>query len=336
MRTVTRNEEGLTADRPVRVLGAAFSPLGKPDPPTIPRGLPVAPYWLQGWTDYELHNHEHYEIGIVCSGQGTHETAVGSSLITAGSVVVVAPGEVHGHTHMDGVVIVNCAYLGEWLITDLHELLSEGDLLPLFLHAAFPGAGSRPFVPQWQIDSATREACFRELADIAYEERQPKPSLIRMKSCLKKVMVLLDRSFSASGGHMALRATPWIRSTLQTIEETVLQGEPFRVASVAESLGLDAKTFSRTFHQQIGASPTRYYQHRRVQRACWLLLHSDKPVTDIAHLLGYTDSAHLTHVFKRERGCTPREYRHKYRVASEPTPASPMPMGSAKGDAPNS
>jgi len=86
MRTVTRNEEGLTADRPVRVLGAAFSPLGKPDPPTIPRGLPVAPYWLQGWTDYELHNHEHYEIGIVCSGQGTHETAVGSSLITAGSV----------------------------------------------------------------------------------------------------------------------------------------------------------------------------------------------------------------------------------------------------------
>ncbi len=314
MLTITRESEGLTARVPVKVFGSVHPARGMDEVELPELGLPIPIHRLIGMNNYPPHDHDHYELTFVVGGTGIHETAHGRIEVGRGSVHALAPGEVHSYEDVDRLAKVKCAYLGEWLLNDLHDLLSEGDLIPLFMHTVLGEMPLRNQTPQWQIDQATWEACAQELRDIALETQSAKPSLIRMKAALKKMMVVLDRSFTQSGGNLVLESelAPWMRRFLQRIEEAILHGEPLSVAAIADELGMSVKTFSRSFNHVFGSSPTQYYQHRRVQRACWMLLHSGKNITEIAHLLGYSDSAHFTRVFRRIRGVSPSEYRTKY------------------------
>ena len=51
----------------------------------------------------------------------------------------------------------------------------------------------------------------------------------------------------------------------------------------------------------------------RLQR----LLNPDCSITEVAHALGYCDSAHFTHMFKKHQGITPIAYRNRYTSARE-------------------
>lgn len=95
-----------------------------------------------------------------------------------GSVQVVAPGEVHGFYEIDGMQIINCAYLMEWLLCDLRELLAEDGLVPLFLHTALFSKVHRLRVPQWTVSDDVLESCLRELRDVVEECNREKPSLV--------------------------------------------------------------------------------------------------------------------------------------------------------------
>ena len=50
-----------------------------------------------------------------------------------------------------------------------------------------------------------------------------------------------------------------------------------------------------------------------------LLETTDKLLADIAAETGFFDQSHLTRVFKKERGMTPGEYRHRHRSIRGPT-----------------
>lgn len=317
MLTVTRQSAGLTASLPVKVFGSYHPPLGcsaLERPPDV--GLPINMHLIGGADAYPPHKHDHYEITFIVDGRGIHETQFGQVEVGPGSVHVLAPGEMHCYREADALTKVKCAYLGEWLLNDLHELLSEGELIPLFMHTVLSGLSDPLEPPQWQVPSDVWEECARELGDIVRETAREHPSLIRMKSALKKMMVLLDRSFSEWGGQLVIESesAPWMRRALQRVEETILQGESLDLASIAKELDMTVKAFSRSFHQFMGSSPTEYFQHRRVQRACWMLLHSGRNITEVAHILGYSDSAHFTRMFRRMRGETPSDYRVKYHV----------------------
>jgi AraC-like DNA-binding protein len=260
------------------------------------------------------HDHDHYEISIVVAGTAMHETAAGRSRIGGSSVQVVAPGEVHGFYDIDGMHIINCAYLVEWLLFDVRELLSEEGLVPLFLHTALFSQAHRLQIPQWALDQDVLQACLRELHDIARECEQEKPSQAYMKWSLKKLMMVLGRSFATRDNTLLLPIRNELRSSLEYIEERIVQCESFSVASLAEQLGMSPDYFSRVFKDATGWSPMDYFQRRRVHHACWMLLNSSQSVTEVAHALGYSDSAHFSHLFRRYRGMSPRDFRRKYMI----------------------
>jgi AraC-like DNA-binding protein len=299
----------LNAKRPVRVWTHAFDSGQQQQSSTHSCG-PV--YRIAHRPSVARHDHEHYEISIVISGAAVHETAYGRSRVHCGSVQVVAPGEVHGFYEIDGMQIINCAYLMEWLLCDLRELLVEEGLVPLFLHTALFSKINRIRVPQWTISDDVLEMCLRELRDIAAECEQEKPCLIYMNWCLKKLMMTLGRSFAVHDGEVLLPIQSDVQRALQRVEESISQGEPLNVASLAESLSMSPDYFSRVFKEATGYSPMDYFQRRRVQQACWLLLNSSQSVTRVAHNLGYSDSAHFSHLFKRYRGMSARDFRRKY------------------------
>ncbi|MCE4062679.1 helix-turn-helix transcriptional regulator [Pandoraea sputorum] len=65
------------------------------------------------------------------------------------------------------------------------------------------------------------------------------------------------------------------------------------------------------FKQSTGSTPHRYVMERRVARAKTLLARSSVSLKDISTQVGFGDQAHLTTVFKRLTGATPKQFREQ-------------------------
>jgi transcriptional regulator GlxA family with amidase domain len=82
-----------------------------------------------------------------------------------------------------------------------------------------------------------------------------------------------------------------------------------KVADISAAALLSAFHFSRQFTKSTGMSPHAYLTARRVEKAKELLTQTDLPIAQIALRVGYRTQAHLTGVFVKAVGMTPRRYR---------------------------
>ncbi|MCO6056746.1 AraC family transcriptional regulator [Pseudomonas sp. MOB-449] len=80
------------------------------------------------------------------------------------------------------------------------------------------------------------------------------------------------------------------------------------LASIAE---FSEFHFSRMFKLRTGLTPHAYVTERRIARAKELLVHSHMSIKEISVNLGFGDQAHMTTVFKRCTGTTPKRYREQ-------------------------
>jgi AraC family transcriptional regulator len=78
---------------------------------------------------------------------------------------------------------------------------------------------------------------------------------------------------------------------------------------LAQQIGFSPYHFARLFRQAVGESPHQFLLRRRIERAQRLLKKTDAPLALIAIECGFASQSHLTQVFKRYLGLTPRAYR---------------------------
>ncbi|MFI7061563.1 AraC family transcriptional regulator [Kribbella sp. NPDC050124] len=97
--------------------------------------LPVAGERLELGADVAPHSHAFFEIAVVIAGRGIHLSAAGEVRLEPDSVVVLRPGEWHGYTDCDGLVLRN-AYLGPDVFGLLSGALVRGGESPEPAHPA--------------------------------------------------------------------------------------------------------------------------------------------------------------------------------------------------------
>lgn len=81
------------------------------------------------------------------------------------------------------------------------------------------------------------------------------------------------------------------------------------VETVAEFVQMSYSHFCTLFKQVSGYTFLEYLTRLRIEKACFILKHSDVKVFQIAPLVGYQDPRYFTQVFKKVKGMTPTEYR---------------------------
>jgi AraC-like DNA-binding protein/mannose-6-phosphate isomerase-like protein (cupin superfamily) len=82
---------------------------------------------------------------------------------------------------------------------------------------------------------------------------------------------------------------------------------------LSRAIGLAPGYLARLFVQEVGMTPHRYVNERRVVQARHLLASGDLPVTTIAFAVGFGSSQHFARVFRQLTGRTPREHRRAAR-----------------------
>ena len=83
-------------------------------------------------------------------------------------------------------------------------------------------------------------------------------------------------------------------------------------ASLAESLGIDYRSFRYLFKKETGFSPLQYQLAVRLTRAKNLLRSSDIPVAEIGSMLGFNSTWYFSRFFRQQTGMPPITYRKKH------------------------
>lgn len=103
------------------------------------------------------------------------------------------------------------------------------------------------------------------------------------------------------------KANRILRDVLQFL--SVHLDEEIRISDMAEMAGMTDSSFSRFFKRMTGNTFTRHISELRTGKACELLAHTDKPVTEICHDVGYVNISNFNRAFRELRGMTPSKYR---------------------------
>ena len=86
------------------------------------------------------------------------------------------------------------------------------------------------------------------------------------------------------------------------------------VAETASYVFLSQGYFTRAFRDEFGISPMNYLMQIRIDAACRLLTQKEIKVSGIATQVGFSSPQRFNVAFRKQKGMTPMEYRHKYGV----------------------
>ena len=88
------------------------------------------------------------------------------------------------------------------------------------------------------------------------------------------------------------------------------------IPEIAKSLQMSDGHFRRQFKEVYGASPVQYINMRRISLIKEDLRYAVLSITQIAEKYGFSDIYYFSHMFKKEVGCSPGEYRKRHKQDS--------------------
>lgn len=87
--------------------------------------------------------------------------------------------------------------------------------------------------------------------------------------------------------------------------------EEITLADWAAAAGMGAVYFGRLFKRETGRRPMEWLNERRLQLAVQQLMHSPRPVAEIAQDCGFVCPFYFSRVFRRRYGCPPSDVRRQ-------------------------
>lgn len=225
----------------------------------------------------------------------------------AGTLVFIAPGQVAGID--DGGV---SRHPQGWILMFHPDLLRGTSLARQIADYSFFSYESNEAL---HVSEEERTIVRNLLVSIRDELKQPadrhsqKIVIANIEVLLNHCLRFYDRQFDnrkVLNRDILTRFEGLLRSYFA--EETLQQGLP-SVAWCANQLNLSPNYFGDLIKKETGISAQEHIQNVIIEKAKEMLVAHDKSVSEVAYALGFKYPHHLSRLFKKYTGESPKEYR---------------------------
>lgn len=234
-----------------------------------------------------------YKIHFIHGGTGTVSVGEHSYTLRAGQAFLTYPHIVtfYAADHSDPWNYSWVAFTGE----QIEFILSKTSLSPE--HPVFP------------MDEHLMPGLYERLIQAA----EPADCLdLSLKALMYEFLSLLLQTVPAAPDILPLpkQKSIYVEQCLHFLHAHYC--ENVTVEMMSATLKLDRKYLSTLFKRTIGLPPQQYLLNFRVAKACELLTETTCTIGEISRSVGYQDPLLFSRMFKKVRGCSPKEYRLRH------------------------
>ncbi|KPX36361.1 AraC family transcriptional regulator [Pseudomonas ficuserectae] len=240
---------------------------------------------------YAPHSHETFSIGAITAGQSTYLHEKSSQRVTAGTAVLMNPGDVHACNPINNqpwsylMLYVDSHWLGD--IQQDIGLNAESGFQPLpYTHTSDP-------------------LLFGKLTALYQTLTDAKADTLQKHCTAVAFFTLMLETFDAAPAP-PLQLSPRVTRAAEYINDNFTR--PIKLADICAAANLSASYLIRSFEQRYHLTPHAYLLNRRIQHA-QTQLKSGKMIADVAQETGFADQAHFQREFKKHLAATPGQYR---------------------------
>jgi|SRR5690554_5523281 len=246
------------------------------------------------------HNHDFFEIFLITKGKALHKINDKEEIIDEGTMVFIRPDDTHSYERYndENCELINIAFPASTL-QKLLDYFGEGYNAERLLKPEYPPTLKLP-----EIDKDILIARFEGLNTI------PRGKKSKIKS---EFRILIAEIFSRYFREEQHEKNEDIPSWLLKLKDEMMKRKNF-VAGINRMYELSDRSpehLSRTFKKYFNQTPTDFLNHLKLNYAANLLANSDKTISEISLDAGFENLSHFYHLFKREFGMAPKDFRNR-------------------------
>ena len=247
----------------------------------------------------KLHRHGFFELVYVLHGTAIHRLEQSTATLHQGDYFIIDTGTVHCYEEVDGLEIVNCLFMPEYVDRALKDCPTLAALL---------SNQTMRFGVMLDVQAADRVfydedgSVGRLIRQMEQEYAERKIGHMELLRCL--LTQVLVKAVRASEMKMPT-LHPATAAAAEYLREHIDQ--PLSLEKLSDRCGYAPQYISSLFHKDMGMTLQSFLQHLRVEFACHLL-EEGHSTAEVVSLIGYGDIKHFARVFCKYRGMTPKQY----------------------------
>lgn len=257
-----------------------------------------------------LHGHDFLELSYIEQGTLAHTIDGETSTLHAGDYFIVDYGTMHEYHAIteEPLVVINFLFYPEFVDRSLSGCRSFEDVVNSYL-VRF-SYRTLNYVPTGKTlhdrDSSILDIVHR----LTKEYQDQKPGYIAYIRCLLVEMLIQAMREIGKSDRAGFQS-----NTVRQISAHVRShyGEKITLSDLARQYNYSLPHLSKKFQQEMGIGFSDYLQRIRLEQSCRMLECSDKSVSEIAALCGYTDIKFFNQIFRASLKMSPREFKKLHR-----------------------
>ena len=259
-------------------------------------------------TRIHLHEHNYLELGYVIKGEAIHSWGEDSVTIKEGDYFVVDYNAQHSYVaKTDEFELINCIFLPEFIDPALTHCRSFLEVISNYqIHFNSELFIENPSIKIYKDEDEKIKSLLTSLLD-EFTLRSPGYMQI-IRSMVIELLILTMRKIyfdpnSGLGDSFSDRVLKYLHSHYMN---------DITLADVSKGLNYSPTYLSMKFKKELGISFSKYLQKTRIEQSMRLLVHTDKPIEEIAADVGYRDIKTFYILFKSFSNSSPAKFRKNH------------------------